>query len=216
MPRLRSLGWLLCCSFTLTGCATSRLQAPTLLPTNAYPFAVDSNGVTIATDPYFAKGKANQVFSQDLVDLEILPVWTVIDNQSPSAISLPREQAYLVSPGGKVYPAVKADVILPKLQQQRENAMGAAAGSMGLIGALTFLAMTSTWGSSEQKNLDKLVRETTWLETGLLPGERRAGFLYFDLPGAPSSLDGYKLRFETRPREQTTQTIEVALNGSRK
>ncbi len=216
MTKTRLAVCLLCCSLMLIGCATTRIQAPPLLPTNAYPFVAEASQAKVAVDPYFTKPQTSQVFGQDLENLDILPVWTVIDNQGKAPISLPREQAYLVSPGGKVYPAIKADAILPALREQRESAMGGAAATMGLVGALTFLALTSTWSSGEQKNLERLVQGTTWLEKEVPPGERQAGFLYFDLPGSPTSLDGYTLRFEISPKDDTPQKVELPLHGKRK
>lgn len=198
-----------------TGCATARIQAPTLLPTNAYPYVMNAQHMQVAADPYFTERQASQVFGQDLVDLELLPVWTVIDNQGKAPISLPREQAYLVSPGGKIYPAITPEATLPKLDQKRQEGMGAAAASMGLIGALTFLAMTSALTSGEPKTLEQLVKDTAWAEKEIASGERGAGFLYFDLPGSPSSLDGYAMRLEVGSEEGAPQKVEILLQGER-
>ena len=82
----------------------------------------------------------------------------------------------------------------------------------GLIGALTAMAMTA----GEPKKLQQLVKDTAWQETEIAPRDRRAGFLYFDLPGVPKSLDGYKLRLNTTRKGQAIQSFEVALGGSRK
>ena len=199
----------LCCFGT--GCATARIQAPTLMPTSAYRFATEDQEVKVAADPYFTALQGKQTFGQDVAESEILPVWTVLDNQSEAAIALLREEAYLVSPGDKVYPAINPESIWPKLNQKREEITSGAA-MYGVVGILTAMAMTA----GEPKKLQQLVTETAWQETEIVPSERRAGFLYFDLPGVPKSLDGYRLRLNAVRKGQAAQLFEVALGGSRK
>ena len=166
----------------LTACSTlnpSLISAPSI---SKYSLSKEANGLSVAIDPYFDKHRLERELGAELPD-EILPIFVVVENRSPTTYLLEKTQFTLDSTRSNNEGLVPTKPPIPSISDTEFTSM-----IIGAVGAAAYLPIVSIPALViSAKATDKRLYATYnfWLnefpDKTIFPGESVSGFVYLAL-----------------------------------
>lgn len=174
-------------------------------PFETYTFREVRGGVRLAAEPYFVPARTGQLFpgGDDFAEQGLLPIRILVDNRSDAEIRIDPRDARLLDARGQQASALHPDdaFALVKLQ------VGWWALGAGYIG-----------GSAQAYRNDsrkKAIDERALREQRVPPGATATGFLYFQIAGTETKLDGLRVRLPLTEPTGRQLPFDLALRGGR-
>ena len=171
--------WLLC-FFLVTLVAAKDFIKPVAKPASTYPLHdhhSDEN-VAIGVDPYDTPEKA-EIFNVKWSEQGFLPIYLVITNDSDQPVSLTGMQVQLITAHREKIPAASNDDLYRRLAH-----VNASGPKMPLP-----FPRTKVKGAVGKKALDEM-DAAQFSAKAVEPHSSQAGFVFFDVAGISSPLDG--------------------------
>src|SRR5689334_3637417 len=176
--------WIVVC-LALASVATVCLAAkefvrPVAKPAKTYPAhdAHDSEGVTVAIDPY-DKAEKLQIFTVDWLERGYLPVFVVVTNDGDQPISLPDIKAQLVTANRSKLNAATTDDLYRRLSNPQR----------ATIPSPLPIPTKKVKGAVNKKALDE-IDAARFGARAVEPHSTQSGFVFFDVSDISSPLPG--------------------------
>src|SRR5687768_8155895 len=79
----------------ISGCSTMNVPEFKAQPASAYRYRAETNGLTLAVEPFTGKRQMKETFNMYIVNKGIVPVLVVAENNSSSSYLLAKEKAFV-------------------------------------------------------------------------------------------------------------------------
>jgi hypothetical protein len=160
--------------------AAKEFVRPVAKPAKTYPAhdAHDSEGVTVAIDPYDRADKL-QIFTVDWLERGYLPVFVVVTNDSDQPISLPDIKAQLVTANRSKLNAATTDDLYRRLSNPQR----------ATIPSPLPIPTKKVKGAVNKKSLDE-IDAARFGARAVEPHSTQSGFVFFDVSDISSPLPG--------------------------
>lgn len=175
---LLSMTWLI----LLTGCSTPNPSLFSAPPIAKYSLSKEANGLFVGIDPYFDKHRTELELGWELPE-EILPIFVVVENRSPTTHLLEKTQFTLHSARSNNEGLVptQSPSLSPSPTEVTSRIIGAA-GAVALAPIVFIPALVTTYKSTDERSY---ATYNFWLnefpDKTVFPGESVSGFVYLRL-----------------------------------
>jgi hypothetical protein len=166
----------------ISGCSTMNVTEFKAQPASTYRYKAETNGLTLAVEPFTAKHQVKETFNTDVVSKGIIPVLVVVENNGSATYLLAKEKA-LVGKGS-------TNALTGQLSTGGTGDTAAKVGAgflaVSIISgpAVVVAAPLLIGGMKAMSNADVIrhnLSDKALASHTIEPGKRAYGFLYFQL-----------------------------------